>query len=177
LIEREENTIHRYRNWAGLFIDLPQTHTSIKPRTWLVNCFKALFRKQTAYLYLFWHSFLRSESFVMFLRLQIWVILLFFCLPYIWVGLGLLLLSLWFAFLQIQSLVAFPRFPIWVRLYPLTKQDHRYATSRFAFSILLIQTGILTIGMLITGFLSWWKFFPFFVIGLILSWAMAKRIA
>jgi len=120
LLEEERRTAALHEAWFCLFIDLPGRTETYKPRSYLNGWLKLIrYRKDNAYVYLYWRTLLRSSMFMIALRIVILELLMVWVFPYPWAAVFIYILFCWMLALQLRGLQSVWTEPLLAAMSPL----------------------------------------------------------
>ena len=151
LISQDTKRLMTFYRLANLFTDVPQLKDQVKRRRWL-DVFLPLvsYRQENTYLYLFVRAFLRAgDYFGLYVRLTIIACFIIYIVP---TDYGKCIALIFFIFatgFQLSTLSRHYETKLTVQLYPIAKEQKGTALFRFLFTLLSVQTGILSLFMLL----------------------------
>ncbi|UJF33133.1 ABC transporter permease [Paenibacillus hexagrammi] len=150
LIAREKQQqaqLYLFFNW---FIHVPQLPTKISRRSWISGITRMLpFRQNSAYLYLFTKTLLRTELFGIILRMTGLGIVILCAASSPWARAIALIIIVLVSMIQLTGIERAHQYTFWLDMYPLDRMKKAGATAWLIWTVLLIQTCLLSIPLLI----------------------------
>lgn len=123
LLEEERRTLARHEAFFGWFIDVPGRVETYKPRRFLNGLLRAIrYRRENAYLYLYWRTLLRSSMFPMALRVIVLEFVLIWIFPHPWAATAIYVLFAWMLGLQLRNLRSVWTEPLLAAMTPLPER-------------------------------------------------------
>jgi ABC-2 type transport system permease protein len=120
LLAEERRTILWHEAWFGFFVDLPHREAAYKPRAYMNGLLRAIrYRRENAFLYLYWRTFIRSSMFLFMLRMIALEALLIWIFPSTWAAVLIYGIFVWLMGLQLRGLQAAPSEPLLAAISPL----------------------------------------------------------
>ncbi|RAK19489.1 ABC-2 type transport system permease protein [Anoxybacillus vitaminiphilus] len=153
LIHQDAKRMMTFYRLANLFTDVPQLKEQVKRRKWL-DVFLPLvsYRQENTFLYLYMRTFFRaSDYFGLYIRLIIIACLLIYMVPSSYGKSAVLLFFIYATGFQLYTLSRHHRTKMILKLYPLANEQKKITLLRFLFTLLTIQTVILSVFVLLTS--------------------------
>lgn len=120
LLQLERRTISLHEAWFSLFTDLPHRVEVYKPRPYLNGLLRFIpYRKERAFHYKYWRSFLRSPLLIMAVRIILLEAVLIWLFPAAWSAAAIYVLFCWMLGLQLRSIQSAPTEPLLAAVIPL----------------------------------------------------------
>lgn len=141
--KQQQARLYAFFNW---FVDVPQLPTRIARRGWISGLTRTIpFRQDSAFLYLYMKTLLRTEMFAIVLRLTVIGILALAVADSTTARSVILLIALVISMIQLTSLERAHRYTFWLHMYPLEPQTRAGSLAFIIWLTLLLELVILTI--------------------------------
>ncbi|WNR44758.1 ABC transporter permease [Paenibacillus roseipurpureus] len=141
--KQQQAKLYAFFNW---FIDVPQLPTRIARRSWISGLTRAVpFRQDSAYLYIYTKTLLRTELFAILLRITMISALAIAASNTASVRSIILVITLAISMIQVTSLERAHRYTFWLGMYPLEPQGKARALAYLIWLALTVELVLLTI--------------------------------
>lgn len=141
--KQQQARLYAFFNW---FVDVPQLPTRIARRGWISGLTRTIpFRQDSAFLYLYMKTLLRTELFAIVLRLTVIGVLALAVSDSTTAKSVILLIALVISMVQLSSLERAHRYTFWLSMYPLESQAKAGSLAYIIWLTLTPQLVILTI--------------------------------
>lgn len=150
------------------FADVPQLPKRIKARNWAANWLERIpFGQDSAYVYLYGKTFIRSDLFAIWARITLLAAVLLIVFPSDAVRLAVYGIAAALSAIQASTLKAAHRYAFWPKLYPLNAELRERSAGRVAAAVLL--AGNAALGALLTA-LSEHRLYALLAVLAAISW-------
>jgi ABC-2 type transport system permease protein len=141
--KQQQARLYAFFNW---FVDVPQLPTRIARRGWISGLTRTIpFRQDSAFLYLYMKTLLRTELFAIVLRLTVIGLLAIIVADSVTARSVILLIALVISMVQLTSLERAHRYTFWLDMYPLEPQAKAGSLAYIIWLTLTLELVILTI--------------------------------
>ncbi|MDR6555164.1 ABC transporter permease [Paenibacillus qinlingensis] len=145
--KQQQARLYAFFNW---FVDVPQLPTRISRRGWISGLTRLIpFRQDSAFLYLYMKTLIRTELFAIVLRLTLIGVLAIAVADSTTARSVILLIALAISMVQLTSLERAHRYTFWLDMYPLEAQAKAGSLAYIIWLTLTLQLVILTIPFMI----------------------------
>ena len=146
LIMREKQQQARLYAFFNWFVDVPQLGTRIVRRGWISGLTRTIpFRQDSAFLYLYMKTLLRTELFAIVLRLTVIGVLAIAVTDSVTARSVILVIALIISLVQLTSLERAHRYTFWLDMYPLEPQSKAGSLAYIIWLTLVLELVILSI--------------------------------